>query len=330
MRHAAGPDGPLAEIRASGAVGSLTARLVYDTVRAVARRRRFPPPDDHDSWGEDAVTEVAHEFLVDSATGGTLSAGRLARLVAEATDEASFERLLHKTVLNYLRQDARGSARGAVLEQLRHALKRVDGVVKTASGAWALEPHRDSLEFSGDPSVLVEAAYAVEDVKYGRWSSDTRRSPLAESESLRRVLRNVLTVAGAPIPESVFIDVAIARFPLAVEPAPIEFKDDQNSRSQPATAEARATAQVIWDQLDGDERVLLAVPELPVREVAEVFGMSKSAVGRHRQSIKRIIAAQGQNQVTPEVVGVLRAAAMLLEARGTDAAGSPSETSKET
>lgn len=317
------------ELRESEAVGPLTTALVYRTVRAVVLRHRFPPPDDHQSWDPDAVTEVAHEFLLDLSSGGTLSAGRLSRLVAQATDEASFERLLHKTVLNYLRQEARRSARGAVLEQLRHALGRIDGVQKTASGAWTLEQSAAELEFAGDPAELMEVAYDVDDVQLVRWNSDTRRSPLAESDSLRRVLLGVLAAADAPVTEAVLVDVAIARFPLAVEPAPMEFKDDENAVQEPMSAEARETAQEIWNQLSTEERVVLAVPDLTVREVADLFGVGKSTVDRRRQSINKVIESYGPIRATAEVIGILRRAATLLEASGTYERGSPSKTSEE-
>ena len=318
------------ELRESESVGPLTTTLVYRKVRAVVRRHRFPPPQDYENWDSDAVIEVAHEFLLDLSSGGALSAGRLSRLVAQATDEPSFERLLHKTVLNYLRQEARSSARGAVLEQLRHSLGRIDGVQKTASGAWALEQSAAELEFAGDPSELMAAAYAVDDVQLVRWNSDTRRSPLAESESLRRVLLSVLAAADAPVTESVMLDVAIARFFRSPSsPAPMEFKDEENSVQELVSAEAIETAQEIWDQLSTEERVLLAVPDLTVREVADLFGVGKSTVDRRRQSTNRVIETYGPTRATAEVIGILRKAATFLEATGTQERGSSSRTREE-
>lgn len=321
--------GAWTELRESESVGPLTTQLVYRAVRVVVRRRRFPPPNDHGTWDSDAITEVAHEFLLDLSSGGTLSAGRLSRLVAQATDEASFERLVHKTVLNYLRQQARGSARGAVLEQLRHALGRIDGVDRTVSHAWSLEHCAGELEFAGDPSDLIAAAYGVDDVRLVRWNSDTRRSPLAESDSLRRVLLDVLAAADAPVTESVMVEVAIARFPLAIEPAPMEFKDEENAHPDLVPAEAMEMAQDIWDQLSSEERVLLAVPDLTVRAVADLLGVGKSTVDRRRHSISEVIRSYGPALVTTEVIGILRQAASVLEALGTHDPGSASETSEE-
>ena len=322
-------NGAWRELRQSQEVGPLTTQLVYDTVGAVTRRRRFPPPEGYESWDDDAVIEVAHDFLIDSSTGGTLSAGRLSRLVASATDEDSFARLVDKTVLNYLRQQARRSAGGAVLEQLRHALGRIDGVERTASRAWSLEACAGELEFAGDPAELIAAAYAVDDVRIVRWNSETRRSPLADSESLRRVLLNILSVAGAPVPESVLVEVAVARFPLAIEPAPMEWKDEENAHPTGVPEHVIETAQHIWDQLSDEERVLLAVPELKVREAAELLGVGKSTVDRRRRTIKQVIESYGPLAATAEVLGVLRQAASVLEARGTAASDSSSETGEE-
>ncbi len=322
--------GPWAEIRSTAAIGPLTAGLVYDTVRAVVRSRGYPPPSGYETWSADAIAETAHDFLVGAAGEEDLASGRIARLVATAVDETSFEKLMHTTVLNDLRGTARRSERGAVLEQLRHALKRNADANKTEAGSWFLEPYGDAMGFTGDPSDLVAAAYAVSNVKYARWSSTTRRAPIAESDALQRVLQAILAEAAVPVPESVLLEVVVARFPYVLEPPPIEFDDEESNPSGFASVDEIATAQAIWDQLDNTERAVLAVMDEPARAGAEILGIGKSTVHRTQQSIRGVIATYGDDEVNTAVLALLRQAALAVEARGTSVADSASKEVKET
>ena len=81
--------GPWAEIRETGTLGPLGAALIYETVDVVRRFDRYPPPQGTKYWDAVAKQEVAHDFI--AADGAE---GRLARLVASAIDEDSFERVV--------------------------------------------------------------------------------------------------------------------------------------------------------------------------------------------------------------------------------------------
>src|SRR5258705_9245673 len=88
---------PLEELRSDGHLGPAGARLLYRIVRAVVVGHGFPPPRDRRSWTAEAVAETAHEFLADARTPK-----RLAPLLVHAVADASFDRLLHPLVLNFL------------------------------------------------------------------------------------------------------------------------------------------------------------------------------------------------------------------------------------
>src|ERR1700730_369640 len=101
-----------------GVAGASRVTALYRTVAAVARIRRFPPPDGYDRWTADAITETAHDFLV--ARDGV---DRLAHLFRLAVDDDSFDRLLHASVRNCLRSRARATERGALIRRLRTVLE---------------------------------------------------------------------------------------------------------------------------------------------------------------------------------------------------------------
>ena len=106
--------GALEEFRESGKLGPEGVKLLYETVAAVARFGRFPPPYRYASWESDSVAEVAHDFI-----SGERSLERLAHLYVLATDERSLELLLQEAVRNFLRSQARRTERGRLIRRLQ-------------------------------------------------------------------------------------------------------------------------------------------------------------------------------------------------------------------
>jgi hypothetical protein len=304
------------ELRTNGALGPATVTLAYETVDAVRRFDRFPPPAGTDRWTESDVQEFAHGFLF--GEGGP---ERLTKLVALATDEVSFERVVEAAVRNEFRMQARRTETGAVLRALTHAVGRDDQIVvagsTTATRTWSLVAHQSNDPYSGPDGPLVEAAYAVQDVHRARWSPDSsRRSPIAESDSLRRVLRAVLDRAQAPVQPRLMLDVILARFPLAVG-GEIELTDDLSPLAA-TSPEARLLAAEVWDQLTDNERLVCGILDLPVREMADATGLSRSTAQRAATNARDVLAvflADVDDQAG--VVAGLAEASEGLRARGT-------------
>lgn len=320
--------GAWVELRTTAAVGSLTVELVYDTVDAVRRFDRYPPPEGGDRWDETAVQEFAHEFLVgDGATE------RLTRLVATATDEESFERLLETAVRNEFRMQARRTDTGAALRALTHAVERDGDIVvsgtSTATRTWSLPEHEYNPTYSGSHVELIEAAYAVPDVRRARWSqTSSRRAPIAEPDSLRRVLRAVLDSAGAPVSPRLTLDVVLARFPLVVG-GDIEFSEDVVPRDKQSPA-AQLLAAEVWEQLTDNERLVAGILDLPVRDITDATGLSRSTAHRAVTSAREVLAAfLSDLDDQAGVVATLADASASVRARGTDRAGSASTGQEE-
>ena len=224
--------GPLAEIQQTGRLGPAAWELIYRAVDTARRFGRYPPPEGYGAWVTDAVTEVAHDFM--TADGAE---GRLRRLVATATDEDSFSRLVERAVHNHFKMEARKTDRGAALRAIERHMQSDDGIVAAGDGptrTWALRDHADQLPYSGNPDDLVAAAYRVADVRPAAWSETSRRRrPLAETESLKRVLHAILATAAAPVERGLLLKVVLARFPTAVIPPAAEADEASLPASTP-------------------------------------------------------------------------------------------------
>ena len=126
-------------------------------------------PGGRAAWNGEALSETAHEFLADDRTPK-----RLSHLLVHATDDDSFTRLLHRMVLNFLRDGGRRTEIGRLMLRLRDVLSRSDEFVAEATDRWRLEK-QPAAPSTAAPAVLVEAAAAERHVEVPRWSAQTRR-----------------------------------------------------------------------------------------------------------------------------------------------------------
>lgn len=320
--------GPWEDLRSDGLLGAAAVELVYETVDAVRRFDRYPPPEGADSWTTSAVQEFAHEFLF--GEGGPQ---RLTKIVASATDEDSFERVLEAAIRNVFRMQARSTDTGAVLRSLTHAVERdpeivVSGTTSTTR-TWTLEQHQTNQPFAGSTDTLVEAAYAVTDVRRARWSIDSgRRAPIAESDSLRRVLRAVLDRAAAPVSPRLMLEVILGRFPLAVG-GDAELTDDLLPNAT-RSADGQLLAAEVWEQFTDNERLVAGILDFPIREMADAAGLSRSTAQRAATAARKVLAEYLLDiDDQAGVVLALADASAALRARGTALAGSASTSGEE-
>lgn len=316
------------ELSSNAELGPAAIALVYETVDAVRRFDRYPPPEGADGWTDTAVQEFAHDFLF--GDGGP---ERLARVAATATDEESFGRVLEAAVRNEFRMQARATDTGAALRALTHAVERDDEIVvagtTSTTRTWSLPQHQTNLPYSGSIDVLIEAAHAVPNVRRARWSREsTRRAPIAESDSLRRVLRAVLDRAAAPLPPRMMLDVILSRFPL-VAGGEIELTDDLVPQAA-GSADAYLLAAEVWGQLTDNERLVAGILDLPVRDMADAARLSRSTAQRASTTAREVLVAfLADVDDRAGVAGGLAAMSSALRARGTGRAGSASTGQEE-
>jgi hypothetical protein len=293
---------PFEELRADGRVGPEGARLLYRVVRTIVVGHGFPPPGDQPAWNGEAVAEAAHEFLADGRTPK-----RLAHLLVHAIDDDSFTRLLHRMVLNFLRDGGRRTEIGRLMLRLRDVLGRSDEFVAEAGDRWRLEK-QPAAPSSAAPAVLVEAAAGERDVEVPRWSAQARRqAPAADAASLERLCRRVLEAAAGTLPlddlaQAIAPRLGLTPMPLAPPPGDDDpFETVAGPHHADAVLDSLRAAE-IFAILGRRERLLLAAAGTPVRELRAVIGVGPSQAAGLQARLRALLAAELQDDEGYEAV----------------------------
>jgi hypothetical protein len=302
--------GAYEEFARSGRLGEEGARLLYATVAAVVRVHGYPPPHGHSTWGPDAVEAVAHDFLTSPN-----AERRLGQLFISAVDGASFARLLGTAVLNHLRSEARRTMIGRLIRRLNDVLAGSPEFRRTlGSGGgeawWTLAEGIDDAGVS-DPGRLLQAAAEVREVQVPRWSDAARRQPPdADRESLTRLARRVLEVAGGALPVSELARAIAPR--LGLGPLPLAADIDVHDLADTVAASENGIqgaldairAEELFASLTERERLVLAYSDEPVREFAPKIGLAKSQAATARQRLVEFLRVRLAEDPDPD--GVVR------------------------
>ena len=293
---------PLDELRADGRLGPEGAGLLYRVVRTVVVGHGFPPPGERPAWNGEAVAEVTHEFLADDRTPK-----RLAHLLVHAVDDDSFRRILHRMVLNFLRDGGRRTEIGRLMLRLRDVLARSDEFVAEAGDRWRVEK-QPAAASAVAPAALVEAAATERNVDVPRWSAQARRrAPAADAASLERLCRRVLEVAAGTLAldqlaQAIAPRLGLTPMPLAQAP---DDRDPFESIAGPQHADAvldGLRAAEIFTILNRRERLLLASAGTPVRELRSVIGVGPSQAAELQARLRAVLAAELQDDDGYEAV----------------------------
>ncbi|WP_433272275.1 hypothetical protein ACQPZA_18815 [Pseudonocardia xinjiangensis] len=268
--------------------------------------------DQGTTWTEQAVWDWTQSFF--AAKGAAVTAG----VLAQTADAESMARYLRRCVRHYLVDQARKTPIGAVrrkLEELMAASPEFERVPEGTAGAgrWQLvgDPQPP---YGGESRPLVAAAYAVPGVHAVRWSSATRRAPLARDESLVAIVRAVLKMAAGSMELSQLADVLVRRFPAAVEAADAALDEGAFNRAvAPArdrpdvVVECSDRAREVYEQLSPSQRALLPHLDNPIGDRAQVLGVGRSqayaASGKLKALLTELVLDDGlRDEVTMEVL----------------------------
>ncbi len=263
----------LAELGAGRVGPGFTAEL-QRTIRAVAVTRNFPPPEGHGSWDADAVWSAASEFMTDAQTPR-----RLADLAVHCPSADALRARLQGTVRNFLADLGRRTPIGKLVVRINDVL-RDDPGFELVADRWA---RREGPRPAGtDDAEALGRAIAGMVVVVPAWGHDARRAaPVADRDTIVSLCRAVLDAAGGSLTPRALARVIGGR--LGVGQAPLSL--EVSALDGPAVAEAVSTesealrvgrATEVLDQLNDRERLAVGFPELTVRQLAPVLGVSPS------------------------------------------------------
>lgn len=307
------------ELERSGEVGELTYAMLLDVAGRVVHSGNYPSPSGAEHWTEPDVQELVHDFLT-----GPRGLQRVITMFNRATDEHSLRNVAVTSIRNHLADEARSSDRGHLRQRLEDVVEDWDGVDFRDSPAGKVcgRPNEAvAAPWSGDLRDLIDAAAQVEGIEIIRWRKAARRSPIAERDSLGRIIDAVLEAAGRPVLLDDLADVMEAQFALAATPLVIELDDEpyleppSSERTDDVALDA-TVAERILDQLSAAERTLLAHFDDGVRELGVILGVGKSKASDLRNDLgdklKVLLTSQ---DATPETFQALRTIAQEWTAR---------------
>ncbi|OSC20871.1 hypothetical protein B8W69_28730 [Mycobacterium vulneris] len=273
-------------MRDQGFLGAHGVALVSRIVREGLRR--FPALKDHDP------DDVVQGFFVDRIQ--TLTA----TLLAQATNDDSFGRIIRRWVQNWMIDQARKTGTGALRRAIEKVLDETPEFEKVPSGSagagrWRLA-NTGGQPWGGDTGQLVAVAWAVPNVRVPKWSSSSRRPPVADRTSLVAIAHAILDQAGGSLEIAQLVYVFSQRFAASLDPIVVSFDESVDDGidddaagvdlpSQTASPEEAVIAESI--ALDVTTAAAEIVRRLSSLECAVIPVLDDSAAVRERLSLGR-------------------------------------------
>lgn len=247
-----------------------------------------------------------------------------AMLLAQATSDESFGKLVRRTVRNWMIDQARATGTGPLRRSIEKVLSETtlfesvpDG--QEGAGRWRMA-HTAGPPWGGDLENLLAVAWAVPDIRVPLWKKGTRRAPVADRQSLVAILEAVLQAAAGSLETAQLVHVFAQRFAAAMDPIEIplpehEHEDDGEINrdadlpseapgpeeiviaEEVAAETAEAAAQIV-ERLSVDERAILCVIDDPAEVMRRLGrGRSQSAEFARRLKVKiRELAGTGTDR----------------------------------
>ncbi|MFW0797012.1 hypothetical protein AAFP30_24615 [Gordonia sp. CPCC 205515] len=246
------------------------------------------------------IDDFVQDFLVDRIRPLT------AKLVAEATSEDSVGRLLRKSIRNWLIDRARATGTGPLRRAVEKVLSDEDAFEKAGGGSgagWWRLTGSQAAPWGGDPCVLLEAAWKVPDVRVPKWSSTSRRPPVADRPSLVAILEAVFRAAGGSIEVAELVHVLAQRFAAALDPIVTVAGEHDDLASTPAS-EPTPDDLVVADESDADTARAAAeiVGRLSDIERAIVPLLDDGGAVRNRLGLGKSQSAQFASRLKAKIV----------------------------
>lgn len=327
--------------RRADAGGTETIALLRQLGAQVTRTSSFPPPAGHKSWSAEAVDDLlADMFSKDPARGQVF----VLACYVQATDQESLERLILKSIRNFLIDQAKGTERGKLRRRLDTLLTDDGRFLRPPDllgiWSWALM-HRAMNLWQGDLDELHEAAARLRGYQILSWNT-AGRTPKHTLVALTAVSHGVIDHADGAVRDEDLAAVIERRFALLAPPIFVEVPDG----SFTAAAVARVTAdddptadlgvqeraQQLWLTLSAEEQGLLPVlgQSLEARRAATGLGRAVTQALSEALAERLRLATVGDGDREEIVLRMVEIAAEDFESRrlsqvGPHASRSPRE-----
>jgi hypothetical protein len=268
----------LVELQA-GRVGRHFTIQLQRTIRAVAVSRNFPPPEGHGAWDAEAVQSTASEFMSDNQTSR-----RLTDLAFHCATEDALRARLHGTVRNFLADLGRRTPIGKLVVRINDVL-RTEPAFSLVAGRWAVDGGPP--EAGNDDPDALGRAIAGHPVVVPAWGHDAHReAPVADRDTIVSLCRTLLEAAGGSLTpralaRAVGHRVGVGQAPLSLDVSAFDGPGATAGGGPPADATASEALRLgrageVLAELNDRERLAVAYPELTVRQLAPVLGVSPS------------------------------------------------------
>lgn len=284
------------------AAGAETIALLRRLGAQTARRSTFPPPQGHRSWTSEAVDDLLAELFASRGSAFVVACR------TTATDQGSLERLILKTIKNFLIDQAKATERG----KLRRRLGRILGddarferpALLRSILAWALFGGPTGL-WQGELDQLHRSAAGVRGFQIATWNTAGRTSA-GNVEAITGVSWVVIDFAAGAVLDDDLAQVLEVRFALLAQPMFEVLPDGRydiadTAGFDPVQAEALRTshvgrrAQELLDGLSAEEQALLPYLAASLRT-----RMSASGLGRATTEALTATLAERLRQATQD------------------------------
>ena len=293
-----------------------TMQLLERLARQAGRRGNYPSPSRGGRWTDDDVSDLVGDVFEHKA-------GFLDKALAETTDDGGLERYLLRVFENRLRDQARQTQRGKLIERLKTLLGKADQFVRRSTPpAWRTTDSPD-VDWQGDIGELIDATRHLRGLAVDGWTH-TGPLPAVLREAVTSVCEAALDEASGFVRDPDVADVVYHCIPAIPreawhaeaptgEAAHGELEGDLPWHPREAeTPAAEAVARLIWADLTDEERRAFAHID-NARQVEHTLGIGKRAatalVASAKEKVRRATTALNETDVRAALSDLLEQAA---------------------
>lgn len=265
-------NGAWEELSSTGAPGPATVALLVSAIQMSGRSLGFPPPGGHRSWSEEAAFDLLGKLFVDKNDF-------LTALMVSADDETSLERLVKRTVRNWLIDEAKATVVGRMRRRLDSMLRKDSRFVSAdhllgGEDAWTISGAGD-LVWGGDASELRARSERIPSDPLQALNSAGPASS-ANRAVLTDFVFSLLSLAGGAVRLQLIARCVVDRFALDEHPQEVAATDLSDGlwavEDDVLVAEAR---DAILARLSARDEVLLALSD-DLAAICRRFGVSEA------------------------------------------------------